>query len=93
MLSSFERLAHAQRDRSGHQQHIGVPGRSDKAKAEPLEIVEGVAERVVLEFAAIARASVDVADGEAPPERPAAPISPMRRASRVPGRRSRGVFG
>ncbi len=36
--------------------------RGDEAQAEPLEIVESVAERVNFEFAAVARAGVDRAD-------------------------------
>ena len=42
--------------------------RSDEAQAEALEIVEGVAERVDLEFAAVARARVDMADRQAAAE-------------------------
>ena len=58
----LQRLAHVQCDRPGHQQHVGVPRRGYEAKAEPLEIAEGVAERVDLEFAAVARACVDMPD-------------------------------
>ncbi len=43
--------------------------RGDEAQAEPLEIVEGVAERMDLQLAAVARAGIDLADREAAPER------------------------
>ncbi len=42
--------------------------RGDEAQAEPLEIVEGVAQRVDLELAAVAGAGIDLADREAAPE-------------------------
>ena len=51
---SLQRLAHVQRNRAGDKEHVGVAGRGDEPEAEPLEIVKGVAERVNLEFAAIA---------------------------------------
>ena len=54
----------------GHQEDVGVAGRRDKAEAETLEIVEGVAERMDLELAAVARAGVDMPDRQAPAERP-----------------------
>ncbi len=42
--------------------------RGDEAQAEPLEIVEGVVERVDLKLATVARAGVHLADGKAAPE-------------------------
>ena len=45
-----------------------MPRRGDETKAEALEIVEGVVERVDLELAAIAGASVDFADRKATAE-------------------------
>ena len=42
--------------------------RCDEAQAEPFEIVEGVAERLDLELAAVAGTGIDLADGEAATE-------------------------
>jgi hypothetical protein len=38
--------------------------RGDEAQAEPLEIVESVLQRVDFQFAAVARAGIDLADRE-----------------------------
>ena len=70
VIGSLQRLAHVQGDRSSHQKNVGMPRRRDEAKAEPLKIVESVAERVDFEFAGVARTGVDVADSETSPERP-----------------------
>ena len=59
--------------------------RGDEAKAEPLDVVEGVAERVDLEFAGVARARVDVPDREAAPERRAAAAFTVRGEGRELG--------
>ena len=67
-VGALQRLAHVPRHRPGHQQHVGVARRGDETKAEALEIVEGVAERVDFELAAVARAGVDLADGKAAAE-------------------------
>ena len=42
-----------------------MAGRGDEPEAEPLDVVEGVAEGMNLEFATVARAGVDVPDREA----------------------------
>ena len=52
--------------------------RGHEFQPEPLEIVEGVVERMDLELAAIARAGVDLADGEA-----AAELPPRRAVERL----------
>ena len=46
-----------------------MAGRGDEVKAETFEIVERIAERVNFKFAAVARAGVDLAYGEASPRR------------------------
>src|SRR5208337_614298 len=48
-------------------------------EAEPFEIVEGVAERVDLELAAVAGAGVDMPDRETAPERPLGGFGDRRR--------------
>ena len=53
--------------------------RGDETQAEPLEIVEGVVERVDLELAAIAGAGIDLADGES-----CGRAAPWRRDRRLP---------
>ena len=51
--------------------------RCDEAQAEPFQIVEGVAERMDLEFAAVARTGIDLADREAAAEPPShLPVEP-----------------
>ena len=67
-LGPLQRLAHVLRDRPGHQQHVGMARRGDEAQAEPLEIVERVAERMDFELAAVARAGIDLADRQAAAE-------------------------
>jgi hypothetical protein len=56
-----------------------MPRRSDEAEAEPLDVVKGVVEGVDLEFAAVARAGIDLAD------RQAAPQPTARRVVDLPG--------
>ena len=41
-----------------------MPGRGDEAEAEPLEVIEGVAEGVNLQFTSVAGARIDMPDGE-----------------------------
>ena len=65
VVGAQQRLAHVLGDRARHQQHVGMARRGDEFQPEALEIVEGVVQRVDLELAAIARAGVDLADGEA----------------------------
>ena len=67
-------LAHVLGNWSGHQKHVGVTRRGDKAQAEALQIVERIVEGMNLKFAAVAGAGVDFADREAATE------SPTRRA-------------
>src|SRR5512134_1679823 len=64
-IRALERLAHVARNRSGHEQHVGVPWGGDEAQAEALEVVKHVVERVDLELATVARSGIDLADGEA----------------------------
>src|SRR5437762_14147575 len=47
-----------------------MAGRGDETKSETLEVVEGVAQRMDLELAAVARAGVDLADRKAAAETP-----------------------
>jgi hypothetical protein len=61
----MQRFAHIGRDGAGHQQHIGMTRRGDEAQTEPLDVVERVVERVDFEFAAVARAGIDLADRQA----------------------------
>ena len=88
VIGAFQRLAHVMRHRARHQEHVGVPGRGDETEAEPLEIVEGVAQRVELELAAVAGAGVDMPDGETPSERPLGGLPDRRReCGELPDRR------
>ena len=61
-------LAHVHGHRPGHEQHVGVARRSDKTQPEPLEVVEGVIKRMDFEFAAVARAGIDLTDRKAAAE-------------------------
>src|SRR6476659_4018446 len=74
-MGSFERLAHVFRHRPRDQQHIGMARGRDEADAKTLDVVIGIVQRVYLQLAAVAGASVDFADREAPAE------APPRRAS------------
>ena len=60
VVSALQGFAHVFGDRPGHQEHIGMPRRSDEAQAKTFEIVEGVAERVDFQLAAIAGAGIDL---------------------------------
>src|SRR5262245_8867095 len=68
VVRALERLAHVPGHRPGHQQHVGVPRRCDEAQAEAFEVVEGVVERVDLELAAVAGASIDLTNRQAAAE-------------------------
>ncbi len=89
-IGARQRLAHVLADRPRHHQHVGVARGSDEAQAEALEIVEGVAERVDLQLAAVARAGIDLADREAAAETPPRGAVDLRGELRqhrlVPGR-------
>jgi hypothetical protein len=60
VIGSFQRLAHVLGHRTGHQKHVGVAWRRDKADAESLEIVIGVVERMDLELAPVAGPRIDL---------------------------------
>lgn len=45
-----------------------MPGACHESNAEPLEIVEGVVERMDLKLAAVAGACIDVTDAQCPAE-------------------------
>ena len=68
-----------------------MPRARDEADAEPLEVVVGIAERVDLELAAVARAGIDMADRErAVKVLQHSCFEPLRRhAQRIVGRRRR----
>lgn len=51
--------------RPGYRQDVRVPGGGNEAQPEPLQIVEGVVQRMDLQLAAIAGTRVDLADGQA----------------------------
>ena len=61
------------RDRARHQQTVGVAWRRDETHAEALDIVDGIVERMDLQFAAIAGAGIDFANGKRAAEQPARP--------------------
>lgn len=42
--------------------------RGDEADAEPLQVIKGIVDRMDFKFAAVARAGIDLADGEAAAE-------------------------
>ena len=62
VVGAQQRFAHILRHRSRNHQDVGMAGRSDKAQAEAFEIIEGVAQRMDFQFAAIAGAGIDFAD-------------------------------
>src|SRR5215813_25566 len=54
IIGARERLAHVPGDRPRHEWHVGVARRGHEVQPKAFEIIEGVVERVDLEFAAIA---------------------------------------
>ena len=60
-----ERLAHPGRHGTGDEQHVGVPGGRDDADPEALQVRVRARGEDQLVLAAVARAGVDVANGEA----------------------------
>ena len=54
---------------AGDEQHVRVPRRGDDAEAEALQVVVRAESERELVLAAVARAGVNVADGEASPAR------------------------
>src|SRR5215471_5125423 len=60
IICALECFAHASGDWPCHEQHIGVARRGHEVQSESFEIVEGVIERVDLEFTAIARAGINL---------------------------------
>ena len=70
VVSAPQRRFHVARYRPGHEQEVGVPRARDEADAQALEVVVRAVAGVDLELAAVARAGVDMADGERAPEVP-----------------------
>ena len=92
-IGALQRLAHILGHRSGHQQHVGVTRRGDKAQAKALEIVKGVVERVNFKLAAVAGAGIDLADGETAAERRRAARSRLAASSASAASSAAGGFG
>src|SRR4029079_9312581 len=65
MIRALQRLAHILGHGTGNKQHIGMPRRGDEANSKSFEIVKRVVEGVDLELAAVTRAGIDTADGQA----------------------------
>ena len=65
-----ERDLHVPRDRPGDEQHVREPRRGGEVNAEALAVVDGIVDRVDLKLAPVARARVDLPDGEASPKPP-----------------------
>jgi hypothetical protein len=63
---------------TGDQQHVGVARRGDEADAEPLEVVEDVAQRVDLQLTAVAGTGVDLADRKRAAKPPAGGMVHLR---------------
>src|SRR3974390_217272 len=68
IVGAQQRFTHVLSHRARDKQHVGMPRRGDETHAEALEIVERVVQRVDFQFAAIARAGVDLTNGERTPE-------------------------
>jgi len=64
LVSALEGFAHVGGDRARYEQHIGVAWRCHKTNAESLQIVQDIVKGVDLEFAAIAGARIDLANGK-----------------------------
>ena len=88
MIGALERHSHVLGHRAGHHQHVGVARRGDKAQAEALEVVIGVAERMNLQLAPVAGAGIDFPDRQRPPEPP--PRQPRQRCAELG---ERGLIG
>src|SRR3954453_10241439 len=69
-IGALECFAHIPGHGAGHHQHIGMTWRSDEAKAEALDVVIGVIERVDLKLASIAGSGVDLTYRKAPAKTP-----------------------
>src|SRR5260370_16762657 len=76
-VGALERLAHVRGNRSGHEQHIGMPRRGDEAHAEALQIVHDIVESMNLAFATVARTRVNFANEERPTHAPPSPPLPL----------------
>src|ERR1700676_1479786 len=61
-------LLHVQCERAGDQQHVGMAGTRDELDTQPFDVVVRIVERVDLQFAAVARASIDRANAQRPAE-------------------------
>ena len=68
VVGAPERDRHVLRHRAGDQQHVGVARAGDEPDAQALDVVVRVAERVDLQLAAVARARVDLPDGQRAPQ-------------------------
>ena len=79
VVGPLQRFAHVLGHRSGHEQHIGMARRGDKAQAEAFEIVEGVVEGVNFKLTAVARAGIHFTDCQAVAESPLCRVLDMRR--------------
>jgi len=67
-ISLRERQFHVSGDGSRHQEHIGVPRRSNKMNTQPFYVVDGIVQSRNLNLAAIAGAGVHFADGNRSPQ-------------------------
>jgi hypothetical protein len=56
------------RDRARDEQQVRVPGTRDETNAQPLDVVEGIVERMKLELAAVAGAGVDMTYAQRAPD-------------------------
>ena len=71
-VGSLESLAHVVGDGAGDEQDVRVTRRGYEPQTKTLDIVEGIAERMDLELATVARAGIDLANGKAATERASA---------------------
>ena len=89
LVGSAQRHLHVLRHRARDQQQIRVPRTRDESNAQPLDVVEGIVERVDLELAAVAGARIDVTDAQRAAEHGAnvlvAALSRTRSASSAGG--------
>src|SRR3954469_24671139 len=62
--STFQGHCHVPRNRSGHEQHVGMARTRNEPDAEPFDVVVGIVQGVDFQFAAIARTRIDLPDRE-----------------------------
>ena len=58
VISSLHGVTHVFGHRAGHEQHIGVPGRSHEPDPKPLHVIIGIIKGMDFQLAAIARSGV-----------------------------------